>query len=33
MRRQLLKIMLLAESARSVMFHAAAELERADGRR
>jgi hypothetical protein len=30
MRRQLLKIMLLAESARSVMFHAAAELERAD---
>jgi acyl-CoA dehydrogenase len=30
MRRQLLKIMLLAESARSVMFHAASELERAD---
>ena len=31
MRRQLLKIMLLAESARSVMLYAAAELERADG--
>jgi alkylation response protein AidB-like acyl-CoA dehydrogenase len=30
MRRQLLKIMLLAEAARSVMFHAALELERAD---
>ena len=30
MRRQLLKIMLLAESARSVMLHAAAELEKAD---
>ena len=30
MRRQLLKIMLLAEAARSVMFHAAAELEKAD---
>src|SRR6185503_16406670 len=31
MRRQLLKIMLLAEAARSVMLHAAAELEKADG--
>src|SRR5204862_361016 len=31
MRRQLLKIMLLAESARSVMLHATGELERADG--
>src|SRR4029079_5981830 len=29
-RRELLKIMLLAESARSVMLHAAAELEKAD---
>ena len=31
MRRQLLKIMLLAEAARSVMLYAAAELEKADG--
>jgi alkylation response protein AidB-like acyl-CoA dehydrogenase len=30
MRRQLLKIMLLAEAARSVMFYAAAELEKSD---
>ena len=31
MRRQLLKIMLLAEASRSVMLYAAAELEKADG--
>jgi alkylation response protein AidB-like acyl-CoA dehydrogenase len=31
MRRQLLKIMLLAEAARSMMLYAAAELEKADG--